>query len=191
MIELYEKIINKKVVFVCGDFNIDLLNPQGHMGTTDFINTMYSIGLFPRITKPSRITRSSATLIDNIYSNIIDATVGGLFIHDISDHLPIFTNFHYNLRRNPVKKTLTTFRLRNPETVESLKMDLMRQTWEPVYVADVNEAYYSFLRIFKECYDKNCTPRTYSDGKKENKPWISKTLQNAIKKKNTPYKEFI
>ena len=39
MIDLYEKIINKKTVFVCGDFNIDLLNPQG---------------LFPRITKPSR-----------------------------------------------------------------------------------------------------------------------------------------
>ena len=100
MIDLYEKIINKKTVFVCGDFNTDLLNPQGHTGTTDFINTMYSVGLFPRITKPSRITRSSATLIDNIYSNIIDATEGGLFIQDISDNLPIFTTFQYNLRGN-------------------------------------------------------------------------------------------
>ncbi|KAL7396416.1 hypothetical protein ABVT39_005480, partial [Epinephelus coioides] len=31
MIDLYEKIINKKTVFVCGDFNTDLLNTQGHM----------------------------------------------------------------------------------------------------------------------------------------------------------------
>lgn len=138
------------------------------MGTTDFINNMYSIGLFPRITKPSRITRSSATLIDNIYSNIIDATVGGLFIQDISDHLPIFTNFHYNPKGNFVKKkTQITFRLRNPVTVESLKMDLMRQTCESVYVSDVNEAYNSFLRIFKECCDKNCPLRTHSDRSKK------------------------
>ena len=104
MIELYEKITNKKIVFVCGDFNVDLLNPQGQIEITDFINTMYSIGLFPRITKPSRITRTSATLIDNIYSNIMDATVGGLFIQDISDHLPIFTTFHHYPKGNLEKK---------------------------------------------------------------------------------------
>ena len=82
--------------------------------------------------------------------------------------------------------------MRNPVTVEALKMDLMRQTWESVYVSDVNEAYNSFLGIFKECYDKNCPLRTHSaKSKNENKPWITNKLKNAIKKKNTLYREFL
>ena len=44
------------------------------------------------ITKPTRITAHSATLIDNIFTN--NTTVSsksGLIISDISDHLPIFS----------------------------------------------------------------------------------------------------
>ena len=54
-------------LFVCGDFKIDLLNNGEHVGTTKFIDAMYSIGLYPLIDKPSRITQYSATLIDNIF----------------------------------------------------------------------------------------------------------------------------
>ena len=46
----------------------------------------------PMITKPTRITAHSATLIDNIFTN--NTTVSsksGLIISDISDHLPIFS----------------------------------------------------------------------------------------------------
>ena len=78
-------------MFVGGDLNIDLLNPNKHKKTDEFINTLFSIGLFPLITKPSRITNHSATLIDNIFSNEIESnTVSGLMINDITDHLPVF-----------------------------------------------------------------------------------------------------
>ena len=54
-------------LFVCGDFNIDLLKNDEHVGTTKFIDAMYNIGLYPLIDTPSRITQYSATLIDNIF----------------------------------------------------------------------------------------------------------------------------
>ena len=48
-------------------------------------------GLYPSITKPSRITTSSATLIDNIFTNnIFNIQFSGLLCNDISDHLPIY-----------------------------------------------------------------------------------------------------
>ncbi len=50
-----------------GDFNIDLLNPNRNKRITDFTDTLYSKGLFPVIKKPSRITKDTATLINNIY----------------------------------------------------------------------------------------------------------------------------
>lgn len=72
LMALYDSINNKKMCFVCGDFNIDLLNPLNQNTTTEFINAMYSMSLYPSIICPSRITTHSATLIDNIFTNVID-----------------------------------------------------------------------------------------------------------------------
>ena len=52
-----------------GDFNINLLNEDVHTLTNDFLNIMSSNSLYPSITKPTRITSNSATLIDNIFTN--------------------------------------------------------------------------------------------------------------------------
>ena len=56
-------------MYLCGDFNINLLNSESHNGTKDFIEMLYSLGLYPLIDRPSRITSNSATLIDNIFTN--------------------------------------------------------------------------------------------------------------------------
>ena len=66
---MYDKMTNKKMLFVCGDTNIDLLAENNT--TTDFINSVYSMSLYPTITRPTRITTHSATLIDNIFINIV------------------------------------------------------------------------------------------------------------------------
>ena len=51
------------------------------------------------ITKPTRLTMSSYTCIDNIFTNVIDKPIIPciLFFSDITDHLPIFhiTKSHY------------------------------------------------------------------------------------------------
>ena len=93
--ENIEHILNDaksiKTIFVCGDFNIDLLKHESHNSTKNFLDIMYSLGFYPLIDKPTRVTDSSATLIDNIFTNELchNLTCGILF-NDISDHLPIF-----------------------------------------------------------------------------------------------------
>ena len=50
---------------------------------------------FPLITRPTRITSNTATLIDNIFTNNIDDQFySGLLFTHISDHLPIFCVNH-------------------------------------------------------------------------------------------------
>ena len=44
--------------------------------TSDFLDALDSRGLYPLITKPSRITLNCATLIDNIFINVMENTVG-------------------------------------------------------------------------------------------------------------------
>ena len=55
---------------------------------------MYSMSFIPLITRPTRITCTSATCIDNICCNILlnnNTHVNGVLYTDISDHLPVFT----------------------------------------------------------------------------------------------------
>ena len=77
--------------FICGDFNIDLIKSNSSHESRDLAEIMNSRGMIPLINSPTRITRSTATIIDNIYTNEIRNTIiSGIVIEDISDHLPIF-----------------------------------------------------------------------------------------------------
>ena len=72
-----------------GDFNLNLMNYQSHNPTGEFLDMMYSNTFFPLITRPTRITSHSATLIDNIFQNSLETNLlSSLLFTDISDHLP-------------------------------------------------------------------------------------------------------
>ena len=77
---------------VMGDCNIDLMKNENHLQTREFLN-MYSNSLIPLIYKPTRETKTTATLIDNIFTNDFNVNgllLQGLLITDISDHYAIF-----------------------------------------------------------------------------------------------------
>ena len=57
----------KKKAYLLGDFNINLLNSDQHIPSKEFIDTLFSHSFMPFITKPTRVTQKSATLIDNIF----------------------------------------------------------------------------------------------------------------------------
>ena len=72
---------------IMGDFNIDLLKFGSHCKTSDYLDNIFSHGFIPTITKPTRVTKNSATLIDHIYSNNIStSTTSGIIITDVADH---------------------------------------------------------------------------------------------------------
>ena len=78
---MIRKVSNpNKSMFLCGDFNLDLLKYNNNLPTKRFMAMMFSLGMFPLISKPSRITDVSATLIDNIFTNeLTDTITSGLF----------------------------------------------------------------------------------------------------------------
>ena len=91
--EILEQITKeKKVSYLLGDYNINLLNSERHVPTSDFLECMFSNEYIPLINKPKRDAGNSATLIDNIFMNTIpnESTLIGLFYTDITDHYPIF-----------------------------------------------------------------------------------------------------
>ncbi len=70
MTKISDKVTKEmKFMYLMGDYNINLLNVDSDAPTSQFINNMYIHSLIPLITWPTRITKHSATLIDNIYTN--------------------------------------------------------------------------------------------------------------------------
>ena len=80
-----------KTVYLCGDFNVDLLQYDKHVDTNNFVDQLFSFGLHPLITRPTRITHNIKTLIDNIFTtDLCSHKQSGLIINDIGDRLPIY-----------------------------------------------------------------------------------------------------
>ena len=78
-----------KIVYICGDYNIDLLHCEERAETKYFLDQMFSSGLYPLITsRPTRITDTSATIIDNIFcSELCRNKVCGIVLSDATDHI--------------------------------------------------------------------------------------------------------
>ena len=87
---LKELNLNKYDAYILGDMNIDLLKHHTHQQTGRYLDMLFSHDLLPVITKPTRITSHTATLIDHIYTNTVNSLVSGILTIDISDHLPVF-----------------------------------------------------------------------------------------------------
>ena len=91
--DLLRRILNeRKKCILMADFNINLLKSDTNHQTTDFIHNIFANAFYPTISKPTRVTQQTATLIDNIITNIHEYSIqSGILYNDISDHFPIFT----------------------------------------------------------------------------------------------------
>ena len=56
-----------KLGFLCCDQNYDLLKLHLHVPTRNFQSFVIDEGFVPLIGKPTRVTHSTATMIDNVY----------------------------------------------------------------------------------------------------------------------------
>ena len=158
-----------------------------------FLNILCSYALFPCIDKPTRITSSSSTLIDNILTNTFDkVNHSGILYYDVSDHLPIFI-ISSQFKSNNIKQKAVKYRKESTENVAALNDDLLKEQWLDVYEEnDVNIAYEKFITKLKRYYDKNIPLvqiKPYRNIARN--PWITRGILNSIKTRNHLYKSYI
>lgn len=63
-----------KRIYIFGDFNVNLLKHK-EANVREFINLMFSFSLFPLITKPTRITETTASLTDHTWTSQIEDNI--------------------------------------------------------------------------------------------------------------------
>ena len=90
--------VRSKLVYLCGDYNIDLLKIHSVEDYSSFFDNIISSSFVPKITLPTRICDTRSSLIDNIYTNTIDKDhTSGILIRAISDHQMYFSIMNENV----------------------------------------------------------------------------------------------
>ena len=88
------KSLNK--CFITGDCNYDLSN-QDNEHVCNFIKMMLEGHYFPVINKPTRITDTSATVLDHIWIKLHHQHIkSGVILNSLSDHVPVYMCFNLN-----------------------------------------------------------------------------------------------
>ena len=178
----------RKKCIIMGDFNIDLLTADTNLQTADFIHNMFTHMFCPTISKPTRITNYSATLIDNIITNINEYPIkSGILYNDISDHFPIFNI--YKLGWQNTKKYKSIFkRNTNLKNMTKLNTKLKSANWAKVYnELNPNTSYEILIEILNSHIDE-CLPWKKLKVKTETNEWLTKSILTSCKEKNRLYK---
>jgi hypothetical protein len=171
---------------------LDLLKSSSHPPTNHFIATNFALSFFPLIAKPTRITSSTATLIDNIFTNVLDqpSLVHGIILTDISDHLPIF---HVTYRKLKAKQASTTpKRDLNSTNKATFQEHLSKVNWDEILnTKDAQAAYSKFQNIISTNFQKSFPFKSIKSHYCSKMPWLTKGLKNAISNKHKLYVRYL
>ena len=195
----YEELVNKmniekKEIIIGTDQNLDYLKLSQHANTAKFLEVNLATGLLPCIIKPTRVTHSSATLIDNIYvSNMLSRNSQScILLSDMSDHFPCLTMIRNVSKEN---KNPLVFKSRKiyPENIENISERLSQYDWNNLDGMDCNSCYDLVLDRVTTCLNEECPEKItvipYNKIIKE--PWMTKGLMKSADEKDKLYRKSI
>ena len=177
-----------KEVFVLGDININLLNYNRDNQTSDYLDMLLDLGFTPLITKATRITDHTATLIDHIYTNVPQKiTKAGICLADITDHLPVYCTIRNRL---PLCQETKYFRDFSHFDKDLFLNDLENIDFNQLINEDVNESINNVISALQTLSDKHAPVKKLSSKKikQSAKPWLSDSILKSIKRRQQLFK---
>ena len=132
-LEIFSNIANtisnsKTPTRIVGDLNIDVLKYNSNPQVTEYIDLLFSFGLLQVITKPTRCTKNSATLIDHVITNSVCSDISSYIVTSlISDHFPIL--HHCNTSKKAYKPSTVKTRNFSEENVNRFNQALTNLDW--------------------------------------------------------------
>jgi len=183
---------NKNIVCL-GDFNINLKEKHNRK-IFDYDFNLKLNNIFQLIKDETRVTASSKTLIDHIYTNNVDGYHYGVLESNLSDHHGIFLISKNNLNlqcgrpfvRIYSKKALKNFSLALKDLNSKMKISYVNST-----TIEENENLWNnfYLNLNAEINCKFPLVRV-SRTKAHDKVWISDSIKRCCRKKCLLYQNF-
>lgn len=184
-----------KPIYILGDFNMNLLDYDTEPKVHNFLNIMYENLLVPAINKPTRITKNTATCIDNIFFpiNFRSKHHSGIVTENISDHLPQFLVVTSLPLITAKQRLIVEKRIITPLKLSTMKTKLSNISWNVVtFKTDVDEAYSAFTDEFEFLYnDLFPVTKVTVKGKTILNKWMNKELIVMSRKKQKLYNKYL
>ena len=196
-----EPIVNKlckenSELILAGDFNINLLKCDSLELYDEFYEMFLTRGLFPNITLPTRVTKNTATLIDQIYSKfdkkVSNENFAGIIDSNLSDHFPIFLCIPLEIEKNKHPKKVF-IKNNSVEDLHKFKCALNEVDWSTIVNYDdfdsINTKYDNFINKFT-CIQNECIKDKevkFNKYKHASNPWIHSGLIRSIKFRDRLY----
>ena len=184
----------KKATIVCTDHNLDYLKANSHPHTQELLETLTEYGYVSTITKPTRVTHSSATLIDNVLLNkelSIDY-ISWLLLEDISDHFPCLISIKNFV---PDRKTIGHILKRrlDKNATDLIKHDITRINWSSTLCnltcdESLNEFHDNLMRIL-DIHAPECS--VHKKSKISVQPWVNKGIKRCLHKQKRLYSQWL
>ena len=175
-------------VILTGDLNLDRLRPESTEGKL-LINLEEVYGLECLVTEPTRITCTSATLLDVILTNRPDHfRASGVFNPEISDH-----NLIYGVMKERVsqhQRKVITFRSTKALDAEKLNEDLKAAPWNVMDTFDTLEDKYQYWKSLFNSVVEEHMPTKKMRFRREDVPYMTAEWKKAIKLKRTYAKQY-
>ena len=177
------------------DHNLDFLKAHSHQLTNDFIQLNLDLGMIPTITRPTRITNSTATLIDNIMvsQNNCGNYVASVLIEDMSDHLP--TSCVINSFIASVKKPLKVYSWdTRQKNMKALVTELDSHDWTPQLTNSSPSVNMEEVHTVLTATIDKCIPlgtRLVHPRHLKKEPWLTPGLKTSIDKNKRLYAKML
>ena len=162
MIEILAIIKRKnQFVYLMGDYNVNLLNFDKHILTSECLEMFYSYSFYPLINKPTRVTYQTASLIDNI-----------------TDHFPIFCIL--NSVQTVQKQSYIKKRIYSTNNFTKFIAKLQKLDWQNITcLQNCQTAFSTFYNTFNQLYNESFPEiRINTSSYHNRKPWLTKGLKH-------------
>ena len=173
-------LLRKKPVFVLGDINDNLLVKGNNLH-----KIIRNLDLKQIISKPTRITKNSSTLLDVVITNKPDMVIkSDVEPSSVADHEVI--SLIINIRKpkkEPVTRTFRTHRNYSQDIFCNLLLDNSYTLNGILFTDNVSLQVDIFSRIFNNCLDE-CAPMVTTEITRPPAPWIDDDLKKCICEKN-------
>jgi len=169
---LFKKIGQNRQCFNFGDFNL-ILADTDNTNVSNFIELMFENFYFPIINKPTRICKTNATVLDQIWTNTHSLPIkSGPILSPLSDHLPVYVCVNYNhiykFNKELEKFDPTPFFSQtNPDLAYNLLMENYNQAFNNSFLLKTQKA------------------------SKVNNPWFDQELAELMCQKDKLFKKYM
>ena len=158
----------------------------------NYTDMIYSQGCVPVITQPTRITDTSSTLIDHIYTNnFIKEMKSYILLYYLTDHLPILVTTKFQI--DSQKSVPSLIRDTKRFNAENFNNELLKNLYNKTdyCLSNVNMLMSNFINTFADTLEIHAPLRkqTQKEKKLKDKPWLTKGSLISIKQKNKLYKQ--